>query len=117
MARHGSRRPPDCHSGTPSQLIAPRSMDNQRLILFIVFSFSQLLLWEAWQDKHAPPPPAVTATNAPASTSTPPIPSQGLNAPAAAPAQAGFVKGARAVVETDMLRDTLDTNLNFFFFL
>jgi len=29
-------------------------MDNQRLILFIVFSFSLLLLWEAWQDKQAP---------------------------------------------------------------
>ena len=48
---------------TPSQLVASRSMDNQRLILFIVFSFSLLLLWEAWQDKHAPPPSAVTATS------------------------------------------------------
>jgi len=53
-------------------------MDNQRLILFIVFSFSLLLLWEAWQDKHAPPP-AVTATSATsATTSTPPAPSQAL---------------------------------------
>ncbi|WP_296894501.1 membrane protein insertase YidC [Thiobacillus sp.] len=86
-------------------------MDNQRLILFIVFSFSLLLLWEAWQDKHAPPPPAVTATNAPSvSAGTPPVPSQGLNAPAAAPAQTGFAKGARAVVETDVLRATIDAD-------
>ena len=84
-------------------------MDNQRLILFIVFSFSLLLLWEAWQEKHAPPPAAVTATGAPAA-SAPPTPGQALNAPAAAPTQAGLAKGARAVVETDVLRATIDAN-------
>jgi YidC/Oxa1 family membrane protein insertase len=83
-------------------------MDNQRLILFIVFSFSLLLLWEAWQDKNAPAPVAPTATSAPASSA--PTPSQALNAPAAAPAQAGFAKGQRAVVETDVLRATIDAN-------
>ena len=75
-------------------------MDNQRLILFIVFSFSLLLLWEAWQDKNAPPPVAPSTTSAPA-TGTP-TPSQALNAPAAAPAQTGFAKGQRAVVETEI---------------
>lgn len=84
-------------------------MDNQRLILFIVFSFSLLLLWEAWQDKHAPPPSAATVASAPAANA-PPTPGQALNAPAAAPAQAGFVAGARAVVETDVLRATIDAN-------
>jgi YidC/Oxa1 family membrane protein insertase len=85
-------------------------MDNQRLILFIVFSFSLLLLWEAWQEKHAPPPVAPTTASAPAAASTPPVPGQVLNAPAAAPAQAGFVSGARAVVETDVLSATIDAN-------
>ncbi|MHB1092770.1 membrane protein insertase YidC [Thiobacillus sp.] len=86
-------------------------MDNQRLILFIVFSFSLLLLWEAWQDKHAPPPPAVTAASAPnAGVGTSPVPSQELNAPAATPAHTGLVKGARAIVETDVLRATIDAN-------
>jgi YidC/Oxa1 family membrane protein insertase len=87
-------------------------MDNQRLILFIVFSFSLLLLWEAWQGKHAPPPPAaVTASSVTgANTGAPPVPTQALNAPAVAPAQPGFVKGARAVVETDVLRATIDSN-------
>ena len=79
-------------------------MDNQRLILFIVFSFSLLLLWEAWQDKHAPAPVAPSTVSAP-------TPSQALNAPAAAaPAQAGFAKGQRAQVETDVLRATIDAN-------
>ncbi|MBT9590425.1 MAG: membrane protein insertase YidC, partial [Thiobacillus sp.] len=84
-------------------------MDNQRLILFIVFSFSLLLLWEGWQSKHAPQPVTPATTGAPAA-STPPTPGQMLNAPVAAPAQAGFDKGARAVVETDVLHATIDAN-------
>jgi YidC/Oxa1 family membrane protein insertase len=83
-------------------------MDNQRLILFIVFSFSLLLLWETWQDKHAPPPAAPTVASAPAASA--PTPTQALNAQTAAPAQAGFATGARAVVETDVLRATIDAN-------
>src|SRR5512135_2328670 len=84
-------------------------MDNQRLILFIVFSFSLLLLWEAWQGKHESPATAPTATSVPAA-SVPPAPGQALNAPAAAPAQPGFASGARAVVETDVMRATIDAN-------
>ena len=83
-------------------------MDNQRLILFIVFSFSLLLLWEAWQEKTAPAPIAPTVASAPATSA--PTPSQALNAPAAAPAQTGLVAGQRAVVETDVLRATIDAN-------
>jgi len=39
-------------------------MDTQRLILFVIFSFSALLLWDAWQKESRPPapPPAVVAT-------------------------------------------------------
>ena len=29
-------------------------MDTKRLILFVVFSFSILLLWDTWQRKHVP---------------------------------------------------------------
>jgi len=32
-------------------------MDTQRLILFIVFSFSILMLWDAWQRENRPPAP------------------------------------------------------------
>jgi len=35
-------------------------MDTQRLILFFVFSFSLLLLWDAWQKELRPSGPAVT---------------------------------------------------------
>ena len=83
-------------------------MDNQRLILFIVFSFSLLLLWEAWQDKNAPPPVAPGTTSAAATGA--PTPTQALNATVAAPAKAGFIKGQRAVVETDVLRASIDGN-------
>jgi YidC/Oxa1 family membrane protein insertase len=90
-------------------------MDNQRLILFLVFSFSLLLLWEAWQSKHAPAPdaPATTTESAAPAAAAVPTPSQALNAPAAAeaaPAASGFAQGARAVVETDVLRATIDAN-------
>jgi YidC/Oxa1 family membrane protein insertase len=84
-------------------------MDNQRLILFIVFSFSLLLLWEAWQDKNAPVPVAPSAVSASAPNAAP-APSQALNAPAAAPTQTGFAKGQRAVVETDVLHAVIDAN-------
>jgi YidC/Oxa1 family membrane protein insertase len=66
-------------------------MDTQRLILFVIFSFSALFLWEAWQ-KHnrppAPPPAAKQATPIDASVPSVPaatVPGQGP-APAAAPA-------------------------------
>src|SRR5512139_1315310 len=91
-------------------------MDNQRLILFIVFSFSLLLLWEAWQGKHAPAPVAPTTSSAPAAIGGAPVPSQALNAPlpgqapAAAPAQTAFATGQRAVIETDTLRAVIDAN-------
>ena len=84
-------------------------MDNQRLILFIVFSFSLLLLWEAWQDKSAPQPTVPSATSVPATGV--PAPSEALKAtvPPATPST-GFGKGARVVVETDVLRATIDAN-------
>jgi YidC/Oxa1 family membrane protein insertase len=84
-------------------------MDNQRLILFIVFSFSLLLLWEAWQGTNAPPPVAPSTLSASANSAAP-APSQALNAPAAAPAQTATSKGQRAIVETDVLRAEIDAN-------
>jgi YidC/Oxa1 family membrane protein insertase len=83
-------------------------MDNQRLIFFVIFSFSLLLLWESWQSKHPQQTPATPAATQQAAV---PTPSQGLNAPAAAPAPSGgFVRGERAIVETDVLRAEIDAN-------
>jgi YidC/Oxa1 family membrane protein insertase len=70
-------------------------MDTQRLIALVVFSFSALLLWDAWQKHNAPklPPTPVTAS-APSGI---PAPSAPLSAPAPgapAPASPGASPGA-----------------------
>ena len=63
-------------------------MDTQRVIALIVFSFSALFLWEAWQRHNAPlpvPHPAVTA-GASAPSTVPSMPAPGTSStPAAAP--------------------------------
>ncbi|OGT02358.1 MAG: membrane protein insertase YidC, partial [Gallionellales bacterium RBG_16_57_15] len=84
-------------------------MDNQRLILFIVFSFSLLLLWEAWQDKNVPAPMAPSATSGPATGAPTPSDALKATAPPAAPST-GFDRGSRAVVETDVLHASIDAN-------
>jgi len=52
-------------------------MDTQRLILFFVFSFSLLLLWDAWQKELRPPvpatPPTQTAVPTPSSRAGTPV--------------------------------------------
>jgi YidC/Oxa1 family membrane protein insertase len=88
-------------------------MDTQRLILFAIFSFSALFLWERWQaEQHPPvPPPAKTAArDAPPAPGTPAAP--GATAPSAAvpagatPAAAGEkieIKTDRYVAQVDTL--------------
>lgn len=100
-------------------------MDIRRTVLWMIFSFSLLLLWNNWQIHNGKPslfggptPTASTsdpqaAANNQASNATPSVPS----APAAAPASA--VPGAAApaaaarseevVITTDVLRLTFDT--------
>ncbi len=60
-------------------------MDTQRLILFIIFSFSLLMLWEAWQKETRPPVP-------------PPSQQQARDAEIPAPAAAPAKPGAPAAV-------------------
>ena len=64
-------------------------MDTQRLILFFVFSFSILMLWEAWQKEGRP-------VQAPATTATVPTPAS-MPTPSVAPLTP---KGAGAGVPT-----------------
>ncbi|MDA8092920.1 MAG: membrane protein insertase YidC [Betaproteobacteria bacterium] len=62
-------------------------MDIQRIIVFIVFSMSIVLLWDAWQKEHEPPAPPV-AVHAPSSvpSAVPTLPQAGAPAaPAATP--------------------------------
>ncbi len=85
-------------------------MDTQRLILFVVFSFSLLLLWEAWQNKdRVPLAPAGQEASTQAANGVPAAtPAQTGQA---APQQAGTLAvGARAIVETDVFRAEIDAN-------
>ena len=90
-------------------------MDTQRLILFIIFSFSLLMLWEAWQREHRPPP-APQAQTKDAAVPTPSAPAPKTGAPAAAPAApegvpatAGQAAARELIrVETDYLTADID---------
>ena len=96
-------------------------MDIQRLIAFVVFSFSALLLWDAWQKHSAPKaPPAAVATTAtpgsaptPSTSLTPAVPAAGTPTPAptpAAPAGAALAGGGESIlVKTDMFDVELNT--------
>jgi YidC/Oxa1 family membrane protein insertase len=100
-------------------------MDTQRLVLFLIFSFSALFLWEAWQKEQRPPPapaaavapkagaaatpggdvPAPSApTAAPATTTSPGAPAVPGAAPSA-PATAGRV----ITIKTDLYTAEIDT--------
>jgi YidC/Oxa1 family membrane protein insertase len=74
-------------------------MDTQRIIAFIVFSFSLLLLWESWQN-YSNPKPAVTVSAkkeglpATADGASLPQPGQALS-PAAPAAETGQVSARR----------------------
>lgn len=84
-------------------------MDTQRLILFVVFSFSILMLWDAWQKEQNPAPiqPAPTAAVAPAPTPSAALAPAG---PITAPeASAQLPKGEKLRVRTDTLNVEIDT--------
>ncbi|MDP1609639.1 MAG: membrane protein insertase YidC [Sulfuritalea sp.] len=88
-------------------------MDNRRLILLLVFSFSLIMLWDAWQ-KQSLPKPAAVATQAAAVPSvsapagvvpTPTLAATGAGAVSAAvPVAAGVVApgAATAKIRTDL---------------
>ncbi|MSQ48834.1 MAG: membrane protein insertase YidC [Betaproteobacteria bacterium] len=89
-------------------------MDTQRLILFFIFGFSLLMLWDAWEKEHRPKP----APQAQVSTTTVPTPaSKSASAALPAPAANGSVPGAAApeaksaaiVVRTDLMIAEIDT--------
>ncbi|MBL8486455.1 MAG: membrane protein insertase YidC [Rhodocyclaceae bacterium] len=91
-------------------------MDNRRLILLLVFSFSLLMLWEAWQKQGQPAPaagaPAAAAKGAaavpaaPAATLAPPAsPGASVGVPGAVPGAAPPAAGAPTVsVTTDLYK-------------
>jgi len=88
-------------------------MDIQRLIALVVFSFSALLLWEAWQKHNAPPPQPASASSVPAApapgnatssaTPTPGSP-DAARAPGTPPAGPSATSAEPILVATDLLQ-------------
>ena len=70
-------------------------MDTRRLILFFIFSFSLVMLWDAWQKQQAKlNPPAQTAAAAKPAAAGVPVPSAPLAAPPVPGAAPAAVPGA-----------------------
>lgn len=86
-------------------------MDFQRLIAFVVFSFSLLLLWNAWEDyNHPKPAQALHGTQQQAQTGAQPAPGQALQPAQPAPVSGQVANGPRAVIKTDLMAVTIDAN-------
>ena len=95
--------------------------DTRRTILWVVFSMSLFLIWDAW-NKHtgqpslfSPPPPSksVAANAPPAASGVPSLPSNSgtsaAPAPSAMPSNAPAAEGERIDIVTDVVKATLDT--------
>jgi YidC/Oxa1 family membrane protein insertase len=88
-------------------------MDTQRLILFIIFSFSLLMLWEAWQKETRPPVPTqqqAKDADIPAPATAPAQPASPAAAPGApaAPAAASVPGAAASTVARELIRVSTD---------
>ena len=114
-------QPGVCAAAIPGSLAATTpyrnvigSMDTQRLIAFIVFSFSILLLWEAWQKENQPvPPQTAVVSSAGQQIPTPTVSAAPGNVvrPVVETGKGALLqKGARIKVVTDTLVAEIDTN-------
>lgn len=85
-------------------------MDNQRLILFLVFSFSILMLWDAWERQHTPEPQPAAQSQQAHVQDLPTAPKTGQPTPIA-PSTEGISlsQGERIRVKTDMIEAVIDT--------
>ena len=93
-------------------------MDTQRIILLVIFSLSLVLLWDAWEKAHQPPPATVPAAQQRGIPTPTPRPAQSA-ATETQPPRAGVVSvpGAKAQaaqgetvqVRTDLLLATINS--------
>ncbi len=85
-------------------------MDNRRLMLLLVFSFSLIMLWDAWQKQNLPKLPATTvaattpgkasvAAEAAGAVPTPTVPGSAAPTVPANPSSAG---GVKSTIRTDL---------------
>jgi len=95
------------------------NLDTQRLILLLIFSFSVLMLWDAWERHNRPkPPPQSAAQKAQQTVPTPSVPIAGKRPASAAP-KAGAAappapatpaaKGEVLRVRTDLMVAEIDS--------
>ena len=94
-------------------------MDIQRLIALVVFSFSALLLWDAWQKHNAPKqvpapasvttPSAVPKPSTSLETTTPPAATHATSPQPPSAGAAAVSGGEPIVVHTDMMDVELST--------
>lgn len=86
-------------------------MDTQRLILFVAFSFSVLLLWDAWQKENQPQQAAPVAQIESGVNQLPASKEKLTVQPIAKVETAGVLqKGQRVRVYTDVLNAEIDTH-------
>src|SRR5687767_5425460 len=98
-----------------SRRTRPRSldqMDTQRLILLFIFSFSLLMLWEAWEKESRPKPAASAPAAQQKGVPAPAAPAAGVpaaGAPAATPAKpASSVPTTDTAAKGEVVRVTTD---------
>lgn len=85
-------------------------MDNRRLILLLVFSFSLIMLWDAWQRQNMPKAPPVVAAAGPAAASAGAVPTSTLSAASGSTAVPG-VPAPGPVVTPGASSATVKTDL------
>ena len=85
-------------------------MDTQRLILFLVFSFSILMLWDAWERQHAPQPTPQTQAQVQDVPAAPAKAGQPSVVAAHANGEAFSLGGGEKIhVKTDMIEAQIDS--------
>jgi YidC/Oxa1 family membrane protein insertase len=84
-------------------------MDTRRLVLFVIFSMSILMLWDAWQPQHAPAEvvPQVANNNNVASQSA--NPDSAMNTDVAVDGDYKLQAGQRISVTTDLYKADIET--------
>ena len=92
-------------------------MDTQRLILWLIFTFSAVMLWQAWEREKNPPAPATATAPAQRAGETaqqpaagaPPVGVPAQAATGAPPASTAATAGQTIEVRTDLFVADIDS--------
>jgi YidC/Oxa1 family membrane protein insertase len=84
-------------------------MDTRRLVLFVIFSMSILMLWDAWQRQHAPVADIQQVANNNAGTTQSANPAGSVNVDVAVDGDYKLQSGQRIKVTTDLYKAEIET--------